>query len=234
MTWPNLSLEPVPAKLLCPHSRLTSQVRRRSLHGRSARSIPLRKQRFLVRPELVWSFGNNMNASLIDNLIMIAAGVCFIFGRGLIVAKIPDPQKKQRIDRILKVCGPVVLVCGILPAIITLARPDGDLDRVVHEINATAPKMVDEATRLNGASAGPGRRLTYDMTLISLKSQDVDRVAWKRDAVPTIRANMAKTKAMHTLLAAGVTVTSRYSSSDGVLVDEIVMTPEELSTPCRR
>jgi hypothetical protein len=68
------------------------------------------------------------------------------------------------------------------------------------------------------------------MTLISLKSQDIDRVAWKRDVVPAIRANMAKTKAMHTVLAAGITVASRYSSSDGVLVGEIVMTPEELST----
>jgi len=171
-----------------------------------------------------------MSASLIDNLIMIAAGAFFIIARGRIVAKIPDPQKKQRVDRIFKVCGPVVLVCGILLAITTLARTEGDLDRIVREVNATAPKMVDDATRLDRASAGPGRRLTYDLTLISLKSQDIDRVAWKKDVAPTIRANMAKTKAMHTLLAAGVTVASRYSSSDGVLVGEIVMTPEELST----
>ena len=161
---------------------------------------------------------------------MIAAGVFCMVARDRIVAKITDPQKKQRIDRFLKVCGPIVLGCGILLAITTLTRTDGDLDRVVREVNATAPKMVDDATRLDRASAGPGRRLTYDMTLISLKSQDIDPVAWKRDVVPTIRANMAKTKAMHTLLAAGVTVASRYSSSDGILIDEIIMRPEELST----
>jgi len=115
MTWPNLSLEPVPAKLLCPHSRLTSQVRRRSLHGRSARSIPLRKQRFLVRPELVWSFGNNMNASLIDNLIMIAAGVCFIFGRGLIVAKIPDPRRNKESIASLRSVGQLYWCAAYCP-----------------------------------------------------------------------------------------------------------------------
>jgi hypothetical protein len=176
------------------------------------------------------TFGNNMIASLIDNLIMIAAGAFFIIARCRIVAKITDPQKKQRTDRILKVCGPVVLGCGILLAITTLARTDGDLERVVREVNATAPKMVDDATRLDRASAGPGRRLTYDLTLISLKSEDIDPVVWKRDVFPTIRANMAKTQAMHRLLAAGITVASRYSSSDGVLVDEIVMRPEDLST----
>ena len=171
-----------------------------------------------------------MNPALIDNLIMVAAGAYFMIARGSVVAKITDPQKKRRTDRILKVCGPIVLGCGILLAITTLASTEGDLDRVVREVNATAPKMVDDATRLDRASAGPGRRLTYELTLISLKSQDIDRIAWKRDVVPTIRANMAKTKAMHTLLAAGVTVASRYTSSDGILVDEIVMRPDELST----
>ena len=171
-----------------------------------------------------------MTASLVDNLIMIAIGAFFTFARGRIVAKITDPKKKQTADRIFKIGGPVVLGCGILLAISTLARTEGNLDRVVREVNATAPKMVDDATRLDRASAGPGRRLTYDLTLISLKAQDIDRAAWKQNAVPSIRANMTQTKAMHTLLAAGVTVASRYSSSDGVLIDEIVIRPEELST----
>jgi hypothetical protein len=79
-------------------------------------------------------------------------------------------------------------------------------------------------------SAGPGRRLTYNLTLISLKAQDIDRVAWKQNVVPSIRANMVQSKGMNTLLAASISVASRYSSSDEVLIDEIVVKPEEVST----
>ena len=172
----------------------------------------------------------NMNAQLIDNLIMVAIGAGFTFARSGIVALINDPQKKQKANRIFKVGGPVILGCGILLTIGNLLNTESDLDRAVREINANVPKMVDEATRLDSASAGPRRRLTYNLTLISMKAQAIDRVAWKQNVVPTIRTNMAQTKGMHTLLAAGVTVASRYSSSDGVLIDEIVMKPEELST----
>jgi hypothetical protein len=175
----------------------------------------------------VW---RNMNAQLIDNLIMVAIGAGFTFARSGIVALINDPQKKQKANRIFKVGGPVILGCGILLTIGNLLNTESDLDRAVREINANVPKMVDEATRLDSASAGPGRRLTYNLTLISMKAQAIDRVAWKQNVVPTIRTNMAQTKGMHTLLAPGVTVASRYSSSDGVLIDEIVMKPEELST----
>ena len=89
--------------------------------------------------------------------------------------------------------------------------------------------MIDDTTRLDSASAGPDRRLTYNFTLVSQKSQDIDRVAWKQKVVPVIRTHMVETEAMHTLLVAGVTVVSRYSSSDGVFVDEIVIKPEDLS-----
>lgn len=171
-----------------------------------------------------------MNPSLVDNLIMIAIGAFITLARCSIVAEITDSKKKQLADRIFKIGGPVIVICGTLLALGNMSRTVVDLDRVVHEVNAVVPKRIDEATRLDRASAGPGRRLTYDLTLVSMKAQDVDRVAWKQKAVPSIRANMTQTKAVHTLLSAGVTVSSRYFSSDGVLIDEIVTSPEELLT----
>jgi hypothetical protein len=171
-----------------------------------------------------------MNAQLIDNLIMVAIGAGFTFARSGLVALIADPQKKQKANLIFKVAGPIILGCGILLTIGNLINTKGDLDSVVRAINATAPKMVDEATRLDSASAGPGRRLTYNLTLVSQKAQDIDRVAWKQNIVPKVRVNMIQTQGMHTLLAAGVTVVSRYSSSDGILIDEIVIKPEDSST----
>src|ERR1039458_6669331 len=129
----------------------------------------------------------NMNAQLIDNLIMVAIGAGFTFARSGIVALINDPQKKQKANRIFKVGGPVILGCGILLTIGNLLNTESDLDRAVREINANVPKMVDEATRLDSASAGPRRRLTYNLTLISMKAQAIDRVALKQNVRPTPR-----------------------------------------------
>jgi hypothetical protein len=174
-----------------------------------------------------------MNAQLIDNLIMVAIGAGFTFGRSVLVNLITDSQKKQKANLIFKFAGPIILGCGILLTVGNLisAKDDkNDLNNVARAINATAPKMVDEATRLDSATAGPDRRLTYNLTLVSQKAQDIDRVAWKQNVVPKIRANMIQTQGMHTMLAAGVTVVSRYSSSDGVFIDEIVIKPEDLPT----
>jgi hypothetical protein len=98
-----------------------------------------------------------MNAQLIDNLIMVAIGAVFTFARNGLVALITDPQKKQRANRIFKIAGPVILGCGILLATGNLLSTESDLDRAVREINATVPKMVDEATRLDGVSIGRTR-----------------------------------------------------------------------------
>jgi len=171
-----------------------------------------------------------MNAQLIDYLIMAAIGAFFTFGRSSLVARIQVPQMKEKCNRVFKFAGPVVLGCGILLAIGNWHSAEGDLDRAAREINATVPKMVDQATRLDGAAAGSGRRLTYNLTLVSLKAQEIDRAAWKQNVAPSIRAHLAQTKGMHTLLAAGVTVVCRYFSSDGTLIDEIVMKPEDLPT----
>jgi hypothetical protein len=174
-----------------------------------------------------------MNAQLIDNLIMVTIGAGFTFGRSGLVKLIADSQKKQKANLIFKFAGPIILGCGILLTIgnlISTKDDKNDLNNVVRAINATAPKMVDEATRLDNASAGPGRLLTYNLTLVSQKAQDIDRAAWKQNVVPKIRVNMIQTQGMHTLLAAGVTIVSRYSSSDGVFIDEIVIKPADLST----
>ena len=149
-----------------------------------------------------------MNAQLIDNLIMVAIGAGFTFARSGLVSLITDPKKKQKTNLIFKIAGPILLGCGILLTIGNLISTKSDLDRAARAINATVPKMVDETTRLDSASAGPGQRLTYNLTLVSQKAQDIDRVAWKQNVVPVIRANMAQASGMHTLLAAGVTVAS--------------------------
>ena len=88
--------------------------------------------------------------------------------------------------------------------------------------------MVDEVTQLDRATAGPGRRLTYHMT-ISISQSEFNRTEWEQKTVPSIRTNTLQQDATRALLKAGISVVIRYSSKDGTYLDETIFTPSDLA-----
>ena len=99
---------------------------------------------------------------------------------------------------------------------------------VVRGINANCPKMLDEATRMDGATAGPGNLVTIRETVVTADGATIDRVAWRTTIAPRIRASSAQTPGIRKLLAGGTAVTYRYTGRDGVLIDEIKLTRTDL------
>jgi hypothetical protein len=166
-----------------------------------------------------------MNA---DNMMQVLVGLFLVFGRGFIVGQIKDPTRKNKINRLLKITGPVVLICAVFVAVGGFARKDAQLEELAQAVNASAPKVVDEVTRLDRATAGPGRRLTYHMT-ISISQSEFNLNEWKQKTLPAIRTNTLEQEATRALLKAGITVVLRYSSKDAAYLDETVFTPSELA-----
>jgi hypothetical protein len=164
----------------------------------------------------------------LDNITQLLVGLFLVFGRGFIVGWIKDPTQKTKINRVLKVAGPIVLGCAVFVAVAGFTRKDVQLEQLAQAVNASAPKIVDEVTRLDRATAGPGRGLTYHMT-ISLSQSEIDRTEWKQKTVPAIRANTLQQDATRALLKAGITVVIRYSSKDGTYLDEVTFTPSDLA-----
>ena len=162
-----------------------------------------------------------------DNVSQILVGVFLVFGRGLIVGRIKDPSRQNKINRVLKVAGPIVLGCALLVASADFQRKDPQLEQIAQAVNASAPKVVDEVTRLDSATAEPGRRLTYRMT-ISIPYSEFDRTEWDKKTVPAIRTNTIEQEGSRQLLKAGITIAIRYSSKDGIFLDEIIFTSSDL------
>ena len=139
---------------------------------------------------------------------------------------------------------PLVLVVSLIAAIIGGAisktvvkeyfdsrmesKVEAALRQAEVQINSTAPKMVDAETRLDGATAGPGRRLKYGYTVVRYKASEIDMNSWRNQVAPDIKRNVRNAEGMRYLFEIGTTVTYRYSGSDGVFVDEIVVTPGEV------
>ena len=86
---------------------------------------------------------------------------------------------------------------------------------------------MDEVTRFDRATTGPGRRLVYHMT-ISVPQSEFDRTEWKEKTVPAIRNNTMEQDGSRALLKAGITIAIRYSSKDGIFLDEIIFTSSDL------
>lgn len=164
-------------------------------------------------------------ATLIDNGIMLAIGCYVLFARKNITRKITDIHKKNSIDAVLKFAGPGLIICSIILAAASFASEKDQVQKIAEAINAIAPKMVDSDTRLDGAVAGPGKRLTYNFTLIEINANEINRNLWNNEVAPMIRSNLLGNPNTIKLQKEGIIIISRYSSSDSVLIDEIILEP---------
>ena len=162
---------------------------------------------------------------LIDNGIMLAAGCYIVFARKNITTRILDPLKKERLDRFFRYAGPSLILISLILAAASFAFEKSEIQTMVDAINATAPKMIDAETRLDGAVAGPGKRVTYNSTLISIRSDQIDRKVWDNEIVPDIRTTILGNPNTRKIQQDGITISSRYFGSDGVLIDEVVFDP---------
>ena len=93
---------------------------------------------------------------------------------------------------------------------------EAELRRIAAESNVTAqlPKMLDEWTRIEEVTAGPGVRFNYNYTLVKQDFEDIDANV-VTEVVTKIRSQACVSKNILTSLKRGVTVTYSYKSRDG-------------------
>jgi len=90
-------------------------------------------------------------------------------------------------------------------------------------INDSAPTMVDEETRMDGASAGPGALLTYHYTFPNYSSSDIDSGLIQSNVLPSVKSGVCSSKEMKPSLQYGGKYTYSYSGNDGVLIGEFTI-----------
>ncbi|TVL02877.1 hypothetical protein AYI82_20395 [Shewanella algae] len=91
------------------------------------------------------------------------------------------------------------------------------------KINESAPTMVDEETRMDGASAGPGALLTYHYTFTNYSSTDIDSGLIRANVLPVVKNSVCSNKDMKPSLQYGGKYKYSYSGNDGVLISEFTI-----------
>lgn len=91
------------------------------------------------------------------------------------------------------------------------------------QINDSAPTMVDEETRMDGASVGPGALLTYHYTFPNYSSRDIESALIQTNVFPSVKRGVCSSKEMKPSLQYGGKYTYSYSGNDGVLIGEFTI-----------
>jgi hypothetical protein len=101
------------------------------------------------------------------------------------------------------------------PDLATIQALERQIASIAGQANGAAPAEVDSDTRLDGAKAGPGLKLTTTYTLVNAESQGVDSTTFETKLSPTIKAGSCNNPALRPLIDQGVVVVLEYRGNDG-------------------
>ena len=123
----------------------------------------------------------------------------------------------------------LAMVCATLTACDTKesaqARAGLTLQRRIAQVagqaNGAAPAVIDPDTRLDGARAGPGLRLTVMYTLVNAEAKGLDSAAFAASLTPTVKENSCANSDLRPLIDQGVVVVLEYRGKQGEAIGTV-------------
>jgi hypothetical protein len=93
-----------------------------------------------------------------------------------------------------------------------------ELAQAANRVNASSPRMIDGATRIDGAHAGPGSLFTYEYTLTNISTrllspQKLEALRWRLTA--DVRQAICGGSGLRPILRTGVITRIHYRDRDG-------------------
>ena len=89
------------------------------------------------------------------------------------------------------------------------------LAEIAGQANQAAPASVDANTRLDGARAGPGLKLTSMYTLLDPESEGIDATTFETKLTPVVKKGSCENSDLRPLIDQGVEEILEYRGKDG-------------------
>ena len=90
------------------------------------------------------------------------------------------------------------------------------------KVNAGLPTMVDEETRVDKATVGPGPRMVYHNTFVGYRSDEIDEDWIKTSLKAHVQGNVCASAGMKPSLQYGAIYTYAYYGTDGVKIGDFL------------
>ena len=116
------------------------------------------------------------------------------------------------------------------------AKPDPraierKLAQIAGQANQAAPAAVDANTRLDGAKAGPGLKLTTTYTLINPESEGISSATFDSKMTPVVKEGSCKNPELRPLIDLGVVVVLEYRGTDGNPIGTVSINRDSCAAP---
>jgi hypothetical protein len=89
------------------------------------------------------------------------------------------------------------------------------LAEIAGQANQAAPAEIDSNTRLDGAKAGPGLRLTSTYTLLNPEAEGINSTTFETKLTPVVKKGSCGNPDLRPLINQGVVVVLEYRGNDG-------------------
>lgn len=89
------------------------------------------------------------------------------------------------------------------------------LAEIAGQANQAAPANVDSDTRLDGARAGPGLKLTSMYTLVNAESNGINSTTFEAKVAPIVKSASCDNPELRPLIDQGVVVVLEYRGNQG-------------------
>lgn len=98
-----------------------------------------------------------------------------------------------------------------------------DLYEAERSLSLVLPRQVNAVTRLDRVQAGPGKRLTYHLTLLGPEGH-MDAESFQKKLGGSIREEARSAPQYQPWLRQGVELVYRYYDDNGTFIDQVVVT----------
>jgi len=106
-----------------------------------------------------------------------------------------------------------------------------EMDRSAATMNRQCPRMIDQITRMDRVISGPGLQFTYNYTVTTLTSSDVDVSKFREALHSSLVTNIRRETEMMKLAEKGVVFHYNWFGKDGVIISRLTLTKEDLVNP---
>ncbi len=94
---------------------------------------------------------------------------------------------------------------------------------IATQANQAAPAAIDPDTRLDGAQAGPGLRLTTRYTLVNTEANGISAANFDTKLAPVVRKSSCTNPELRPLIDAGAIVVLEYRALDGSAIGTVTL-----------
>jgi hypothetical protein len=105
------------------------------------------------------------------------------------------------------------------------------LAEIAGQANQAAPADIDPNTRLDGAKAGPGLRLTTTYTLINSESEGISSTTFETKLTPVVKQGSCTNPDLRPLIDQGVVVVLEYRGTDGNPIGTVSINRDTCAAP---